>query len=489
MMMTATFLLLAFASLASAANPLETKFNTWTLEHTKSYDTVAQRMKAMGAFIANEFKIQELNSNEDDSAVYGHTRFSDMTPEEFKGQFLGVQAGAIDEHASSVGVTSASAEEQAVTPAAWDWRDQNAVTAVRTFTWELAAKTKWVWSRFERTSERTNERTERTQPPPCDIGSNILSSRQMTLIAMHDRKGCGRATSTFCPPAGLPGLPDQPTISPFQNHNLMHLFVTLCVPLPPPFLPRRDNQVKDQSSCGSCWAESAVQNIESVHFLATTAANSSSRSSSSAGPVPLSTEQVIECDPFDYACYGGFPSGAFKYVLKQGGLATQDSYPYDMNGKTICLANQTFNATCGDGICDDPPLTSWCDLTCSASKHDLVAKIDSWTRLDQNETMLAAYLAAHNPISVALDAGGPLGALLPWLQFYKHGVANPKHCATNSPDHAVLLVGFGTDNGQDYWTVKNSWGQKWGEEGYFRIARGTSKCGINTLASTSVVSK
>ena len=57
----------------------------------------------------------------------------------------------------------------------------------------------------------------------------------------------------------------------------------------------------------------------------------------------LSVEQVIECDAFDYACYGGFPSGAFKYIQQAGGLAAETAYPYDVDGKTICLANQTFN--------------------------------------------------------------------------------------------------------------------------------------------------
>jgi len=237
--------------------------------------------------------------------------------------------------------------------------------------------------------------------------------------------------------------------------------------------------VKDQSSCGSCWAESAVENIESVTFIK---ANSSG---SATAPTPLSVEQVIECDANDYACYGGYPSGAFKYVVSNGGLASEATYPFDVNGHTICLANQTFNETCGDGMCDDPPLTSWCDVTCSDKKHPAVASISGWKALPTDEAQIAAYVAANAPVSVAIDASGPLGALLPWLQFYKKGIANPKHCSKTSLDHAVLIVGFGEENGTPYWIVRNSWGSKWGENGYFRMVRGTGLCGINTMATSS----
>eukprot|EP00746_Dinoflagellata_sp_MGD_P104971 gnl/MRDRNA2_/MRDRNA2_43626_c0_seq1.p1 gnl/MRDRNA2_/MRDRNA2_43626_c0~~gnl/MRDRNA2_/MRDRNA2_43626_c0_seq1.p1 ORF type:complete len:375 (-),score=78.28 gnl/MRDRNA2_/MRDRNA2_43626_c0_seq1:41-1165(-) len=241
--------------------------------------------------------------------------------------------------------------------------------------------------------------------------------------------------------------------------------------------------VKDQSSCGSCWAESAVQNVESVWYLAQ---KKRGMMHDTEGPIALSTEQVIECDNYDYACYGGYPSHAMRYIKEAGGLAADSVYPYDMNGHTICLANQTFNQTCGDGMCDDPPLTSYCDLKCSDLKKPKVAKIQGFQSIPTDETAIAAYLAAEAPISVGLDASGKFGVLLPWLQFYKSGVANPKFCRNDTIDHAVLLTGFGTDSGQAYWSIKNSWGAKWGENGYFRLLRGVGKCGINTMAVSAI---
>jgi len=208
-----------------------------------------------------------------------------------------------------------------------------------------------------------------------------------------------------------------------------------------------------------------VSNIESVWFLHNRA--------TMAGPMQLSVQQVIECDAHDNACYGGYPKGAYEYVIERGGLAAEVAYPYSVDGHTICLANQTYNETCGDGICDDPPLTSSCDERCSdrAQAHPLVARIASWA----------------GPVSVGLDAsGGGMGVLFPWLQFYKRGVANPSRC-TSRIDHGVLVVGYGEEDGARYWIIKNSWGIKWGEAGYFRLIRGAGKCGVATMATTAVV--
>lgn len=75
-------------------------------------------------------------------------------------------------------------------------------------------------------------------------------------------------------------------------------------------------------------------------------------------------------------------------------------------------------------------------------------------------------------MSVALNASR--------LMHYKKGIFDPKlfKCSTHM-NHAVLMVGFGKEKGKDYWTIKNSWGEKWGENGYFRIKRGSGTCGIN----------
>ena len=102
----------------------------------------------------------------------------------------------------------------------------------------------------------------------------------------------------------------------------------------------------------------------------------------------------------------------------------------------------------------------------------------SWVAFSDDETEIASALVATGPLSVALNAAH--------LQFYQRGVYAPSHCDPEELDHAVLLVGYGTDD-VDYWTVKNSWGETWGEGGYFRIERGDGTCGINTQATSAVL--
>lgn len=337
------------------------EFVAWALEHGKAYGTLEGWRRAYENYAGNGRVIEALR--EQDAAEYGHTKFSDLSPREFKARYFGAP---MDPAIGKMGGGRVEGAGLKAMPDAIDWRDAGAVTPV-----------------------------------------------------------------------------------------------------------------KDQQSCGSCWAESAVGSIESAWFLA--------NRDSLASPVPLSTEQVIECDDHDNACYGGYPRGAYQYAVGHGGLAAAADYPYNVMGHTICLANQTFNQTCGDGMCDDPPLTNFCDATCSDKSHSSVAHIASWNALPTAEDQIAAYLAQHGPVSVCIDAsGGALGILIPWLQFYKSGIADPRRCTTTL-DHAVLLVGYGEEGGKKYWIIKNSWGLKWGEDGFFRLVRGEGRCGVNLLATAAVV--
>ena len=85
---------------------------------------------------------------------------------------------------------------------------------------------------------------------------------------------------------------------------------------------------------------------------------------------------------------------------------------------------------------------------------------------------MATYVALHGPLAVSVDAMTQL-----WWP-YTGGIM--KGCCNHDPDHAVLIVGFGVENGEKYWLIKNSWGTSWGEQGYIRLARGTNECGITT---------
>lgn len=360
--MPSLFVLASCGMVETFAQP-GSSFEAWMLEHGKQYSDDVEYSRAFNNFLETEKQIRELNSNPDDTAEYGHNRFSDMSVDEWRAQFLGLAAQS-GQHEECLGGSKLPMPSGDV-PASFDWRERGAVSPVR-----------------------------------------------------------------------------------------------------------------DQGGCGSCWAESAVANIEGQHFLVNKIPQI----------VPLSTEQILECDEFDTACYGGWPSGAYKSVIESGGLASHDDYPDRWNGLTICLANQAFNESCGDGMCDDPPLTSWCDISCEHTQHKKVAHITDWASLSEDEDEIAKILATHGPISVAIDAsGGGIGFLFPWLKSYKKGVANPKKCTTDALDHAVLIVGMGEEKGQKYWTIKNSWGTSFGESGFFRLLRGQGKCGVNTCATTAII--
>ncbi|KAF0891036.1 hypothetical protein E2562_005129 [Oryza meyeriana var. granulata] len=114
-----------------------------------------------------------------------------------------------------------------------------------------------------------------------------------------------------------------------------------------------------------------------------------------------------------------------------------------------------------------------------ANENARVVSIDGFEDVPQNDEKSLQKAVAHQPVSVAIEAGGRE------FQLYHSGVFSGR-CGT-SLDHGVVAVGYGTDNGKDYWIVRNSWGPKWGEDGYIRMDRNvnvtTGKCGIAMMAS------
>ncbi len=145
---------------------------------------------------------------------------------------------------------------------------------------------------------------------------------------------------------------------------------------------------------------------------------------------------------------------AFDYVLTNGGVDTEESYPYEGRDNRCRFRNKTVGAT-----------------------------IDGYLDVGQgSERSLQAAVAHFGPISVAIDASQPS------FQLYKSGLYNEPECSSVHLDHGVTAVGYGALNGSPYWKVKNSWGVEWGDNGYILMSRNKgNQCGIATAASFPLI--
>jgi len=191
--------------------------------------------------------------------------------------------------------------------------------------------------------------------------------------------------------------------------------------------------VKDQGQCGSCWAFSTTGGLEGASQLSTGKLTS------------LSEQQLVDCagSAGNQGCNGGLMDDGFEYIIKNGGLGLESDYSY--TGK--------------DGSC---------------KKVSSAVSMTGYTDVKAKDEAGLLSAVSERPVSIAVDAG------LGW-QLYGGGVL--KNCKGKQLDHGVLAAGYGTDGGDDYWLVKNSWGKSWGEDGYIRLLRDMDACGLADAAS------
>merc|ERR1719174_2099005 len=195
--------------------------------------------------------------------------------------------------------------------------------------------------------------------------------------------------------------------------------------------------VKNQGQCGSCWAFSTTGSLEGAFVVAGNELTS------------LSEQMLVSCDHGgDMGCNGGLMDNAFKWVEGNGGICSEDDYPY----------------TSGSGSLGQ------CKTKCNP-----VMTISGFSDVNPGDEDDLTKAVSGQPVSVAIEADQS------GFQLYKRGVFDG-NCGKQL-DHGVLAVGYGTDGGKDYWKVKNSWGGSWGEKGYIRMIRGQDQCGITQAAS------
>jgi len=214
--------------------------------------------------------------------------------------------------------------------------------------------------------------------------------------------------------------------------------------------------VKLQGKCGSCWAFSTAEGLESAWYLA-------------GNDLPvLSPQQIVSCDHKDDGCSHGDLPTAFKYIERAGGLESNASYPYTSfsgNSSGVCEFNKSLIVASMKGWSYAIPP---CYNACNTS---------------QNETALQEAIAVYGPASICVNANSG--------QFYVKGIIR-SHCPTPYPllDHCVQLIGYqpasayhNSTLSSSYWIIKNSWSPEWGEQGYLYLEIGENRCGVANEAT------
>ncbi|XP_061573546.1 cathepsin K [Cololabis saira] len=197
--------------------------------------------------------------------------------------------------------------------------------------------------------------------------------------------------------------------------------------------------VKNQGACGSCWAFSSAGALEGQLAKKT------------GKLVDLSPQNLVDCVTENDGCGGGYMTNAFNYVNENGGIDSEEAYPY---------------------VGENEP--------CRYNSSGMAAQCRGYKEIPEgDEHALAVALYKVGPVSVGIDA------TLSTFQFYQKGIYYDRNCNKEDINHAVLAVGYGVNTkGKKFWIVKNSWGESWGNKGFIMMARNRGNlCGIANLAS------
>ncbi|XP_055850754.1 procathepsin L-like [Episyrphus balteatus] len=195
--------------------------------------------------------------------------------------------------------------------------------------------------------------------------------------------------------------------------------------------------------CNSCWSFAVTGAVEGHYFRKTKSL------------VPLSEQNLIDCSQNygNVGCSGGYQEYGFNYIIENQGIAKSEPYPYKMM----------------DDKCNYRRDIKGADMQAFA----VIAPGD--------EKTLKEAVATKGPVACSM-------CVVETFVLYEKGIYDDQKCNEGDVNHSVLVIGYGTENGRDYWIIKNSYSDKWGEGGYGRIPRNeNSFCGIASECSYPII--
>lgn len=223
-------------------------------------------------------------------------------------------------------------------------------------------------------------------------------------------------------------------------------------------------EVRDQSTCGSCWAFGAAEAMSDRICIA----------SGQTRQDRISTEDLLSCcDSCGNGCDGGYPSAAWDYFAKTG-LVTGGLYGDTNWCKPYSMPPCDHHVSGKYGPCSGESPTPQCVYTCQSSYpkayHDDLHFASNSYSVNSNEADIQTEIMTHGPVEAAFQVYEDFPT-------YKSGVY--QHTTGGFlGGHAIKIIGWGVENNSPYWLVVNSWNEGWGDHGTFKIKRGSDECGI-----------
>jgi len=225
-------------------------------------------------------------------------------------------------------------------------------------------------------------------------------------------------------------------------------------------------EVRDQGSCGSCWAFGAVEAMTDRVCIASMGKNMAH----------ISAEDLVDCcSSCGYGCNGGYPEAAWEY-WRHTGIVTGGNYNSMQGCQPYSIATCDHHTSGQYPPCQGEQPTPKCQKTCESSYNSTFANDKRFGKsaysISDDETQIMTEIMTNGPVE---------GAFTVYADFlsYKSGVY--QHTAgAELGGHAIKILGWGVDSGVKYWIVANSWNQDWGNKGFFNILKGTDECGIES---------